>query len=175
MGTQLEPACYMSHMQVCYTFQPQVSEQKFYKSSISSQRDLCTLLLLLFDVCVCSHTSTVECWALRQLSTVKTDSGLGHWCLEFHMWGMSFHKLLSQQWEGNPLAIQGSVILLFNISIRFKLRVRYWNSNPVKTHLQKIPSSGYWVCLVYSWDHAFCWDRWKILLPSCKRADMPPS
>ena len=101
MGTQLEPACYMSHMQVCYTFQPQVSEQKFYKSSISSQRDLCTLLLLLFDVCVCSHTSTVECWALRQLSTVKTDSGLGHWCLEFHMWGMSFHAC-ANDWIWHP-------------------------------------------------------------------------
>lgn len=57
----------------------------------------------------------------------------------------------------------GAVWFLFWIYLlNFKLCVRNWNIYTVKTHLQKIPSSEYWVCSAYSWDRAVYWDGWKI-------------
>ena len=69
-----------------------------------------------------------------------------------------------------------TVILPFNIFIKFKLCVRYWNIYTVKTHLEKTWSSGYWVCSGYSWDCAVNWDGWKMFPSTCKGGrDMPPS
>lgn len=96
MVTQLEPASYMAHEQACYTFQPRVSQQRFKKrerekSSISTQSDLCTSLLLLLSVWVSTLLTHLLLNVEPQGKFVEVQSGLGHRCPKFHTWGTSLH------------------------------------------------------------------------------------